>query len=168
MAQQEASQFFASFTSLEQVISGFISSLPPIDVSNSRTSRSTVLLVHSIAHASMIRLHAPFLTRNPSSRGRVVTSTRAIVRTLQTLDVANIGFIDAIMGVNIITSSAIPLFMSHILSQIIWAMVSQVLIHEIASAAGGANNEPQQLLNVIMTAMGQAHCPFIGQFNYEY
>ncbi len=99
MGQQEASQFFASFNALEQVITRFLTELPTVQAFTTRTSPSNTLLITSLAHASMIRLHAPFLSRNPSSRGKVVASTRAIVQVLQAVEVDRLPIVDSVMGV---------------------------------------------------------------------
>ncbi|KAK0484959.1 hypothetical protein IW261DRAFT_1560627 [Armillaria novae-zelandiae] len=135
MQQQEAARFFATFSTLERVIQRFIEALPsPIAIA-AQSSTGTTVVIHTLSQMSMIQLHAPFLARNPSSRGRVVAGFRAIVQIIRGFDISRSLFMDPIVGV-------------------LWANTSKLLMQEISGGQGAvAGNEPLQLLNVVMSAI---------------
>ncbi|KAK0221640.1 hypothetical protein IW262DRAFT_918868 [Armillaria fumosa] len=102
MPQQEASRFFASFTSMERVIQSFIESLSSVQAtlaSNAPSAPSPLFMTHILAHVSMIQLHAPFLSRNPASRGRILSHSRAAIQVLGNVDVSNTPFLNSFIGV---------------------------------------------------------------------
>ncbi|KAG7445764.1 uncharacterized protein BT62DRAFT_178732 [Guyanagaster necrorhizus] len=98
MSQQEASRFFASFTSMERVIQSFIESLSSVQATLASANPSTSLMIHTLAHVSMIQLHAPFISRNPSSRGWVATHSRAAVQVLSNIDISGTPFLDSFIA----------------------------------------------------------------------
>ena len=101
MSQGEAASFFARFSILEQVILRFTQELPSAKYIAKRTSPAWALLVYSLAHGSMIKLHAPFISRNPASRSCIVASIRPIVHLLQNIDLSKLLIVDASLGVRI-------------------------------------------------------------------
>ncbi len=48
----------------------------------------------------MIQLHAPFLSRNPASRGRILSHSRAAIQVLGSVDVSSTPFLDSFIGVS--------------------------------------------------------------------
>ncbi|KIY69900.1 hypothetical protein CYLTODRAFT_488502 [Cylindrobasidium torrendii FP15055 ss-10] len=133
--QSAAARFYASFDAIERSIDNFIQGLAPIEGIASRTSASWALSVHTIAHAAMIRLHAPFTARNPNSRARIIPSVRAIVRLIQGSDLVSMGAVDAKLTM-------------------VWTMICKVLITE-----AGGQQEPAQLLKFLMSSMTKLRTP---------
>ncbi len=99
MQQQEAARFFATFSTLERVIQRFLEGLPSPTALAAQSSTGTTVVIHTLSQMSMIQLHAPFLARNPSSRGRVVAGFRAIVQIIRGFDISRSLFMDPIVGV---------------------------------------------------------------------
>ncbi|KAF9028763.1 hypothetical protein BDZ89DRAFT_1014835 [Hymenopellis radicata] len=133
MSQRLASQFFASFNAFQTTIEKFTSTLPSL--TSSATAQAVV--THGLAHAAMIRLHAPFLSQNPASRACIAVSMRAIVRSINTVDIPCLPIVDSIIG-------------------IIWARSCQVLVTEMASmgsAPSSTRNEPVQIFSSIFAVM---------------
>ncbi|KAK0194190.1 hypothetical protein F5146DRAFT_998615 [Armillaria mellea] len=146
MQQQEAARFFATFSTLERVIQRFLEGLPSPMAMAAQSSTGTTVVIHTLSQMSMIQLHAPFLAKNPSSRGRVVAGFRAIVQIIRGFDMSRCLFMDPIVG-------------------ILWANTGRLLMQEISGGQGAvAGNEPLQLLNVIMSAIsaGASHWPLLG------
>ncbi|PBK97422.1 hypothetical protein ARMGADRAFT_1075911 [Armillaria gallica] len=98
MPQQEASRFFASFTSMERVIQSFIERLSSEQATLPSNAPSPSFMTHILAHVAMIQLHAPFLSRNPASRGRILSHSRAAIQVLGNVDVSSTPFLDSFIG----------------------------------------------------------------------
>ncbi|KAK0205166.1 hypothetical protein DFS33DRAFT_1274116 [Desarmillaria ectypa] len=147
MQQQEAARFFATFSTLERVIQKFLEELPSPMSMAAQSSSGTTVVIHTLAQMAMIQLHAPFLARNPSSRGRAVAGFRAIVQIIQNVDISRSLFLDPVIGV-------------------LWTNTCKLLMRDISSGQGAsvAGTEPLQLLNLIMAAIstGARHWPLLG------
>ncbi|SJL07724.1 uncharacterized protein ARMOST_11074 [Armillaria ostoyae] len=142
MPQQEASRFFASFTSMERVIQRFIESLSSVQVTLASNAPSPSFMTHILAHASMIQLHAPFLSRNPASRGRILSHSRAAIQVLGNVNVSSTPFLDSFIGV-------------------LWGITAEILIKESRSSTSAS--ESTRLLGEVMALMSAAgpQSPFI-------
>ncbi|KAK0464285.1 uncharacterized protein EV420DRAFT_1035819 [Desarmillaria tabescens] len=140
MSQQEASRFFASFTSVERVIQNFIETLSSVQATLAPAAPSISLMIHTLAHVSMIQLHAPFISRNPASRGRVLSHSRAAIQILSNIDVFSPPVLDSFIGV-------------------LWGIVGEILIREGSMPAP----ERMRLLGEIMASMSAltTQSPFI-------
>ncbi|KAF9018608.1 hypothetical protein BDZ89DRAFT_1073731 [Hymenopellis radicata] len=124
MNQQQSANFFGCYNALQTAIESFTAKLPP------PTTSATAVVTHSLAHAAMIRMHAPFLSMNPPSRGRMTGSMRALVRIIDAVDIPGLPVVDSIIGM-------------------IWARACQVLIPE-RPAAG---SELARVLASILSVM---------------
>lgn len=142
MSQQEASRFFASFTSMERIIQSFIDSLSSVQATLASNAPSPSFMTHVLAHVSMIQLHAPFLSRNPASRGRILSHSRVAIQVLSYADVSSTPFLDSFIGV-------------------LWGIIAEILIKESRSSTSAS--EPTRLLGEVMTLMSTVapHSPFI-------
>ena len=99
MSSSERRRSSESFGSLEKRIDGFIGSqLPPMDVlePNSRDF-GAALLTHTLAYASSIQLHSPFVDRDPRSMTKSVAAAEASVGLLRRAKDAD--YLPPIMGV---------------------------------------------------------------------
>ncbi len=93
MNQQQTATFFGCYNAFQTTIENFTAKLP------APTTSATAVVTHSLAHAAMIRIHAPFLSMNPASRGRMADSMRALVRIIDAVDIPGLPVVDSIIGV---------------------------------------------------------------------
>ncbi|KAJ4485845.1 Zn(2)-Cys(6) binuclear cluster domain-containing protein [Lentinula aciculospora] len=125
MNADEASRFGASFSSLDNLISNFQSSLGFLPL-NQHTSYDfgTILAAHTLAYCATIQLHSVFINTNSHSRRTALSATRACVSFLRQVDMSRASHINAVLGS-------------------CWTSVCQVLIDEIqrmrriSAATGG-------------------------------
>ncbi len=65
----------------------------------SAVAPGTAVVVHLLAYSAMIQLHLPVLDVNPNSRGRIVSSIRAVGRILRIVDVTQQFPLESALGV---------------------------------------------------------------------
>ncbi|KAJ6534356.1 hypothetical protein B0H19DRAFT_1272078 [Mycena capillaripes] len=94
MSNEQSSQFYRSFNSIDTLIEGFKTTLPAI---HSHPTRQ-MLIIHSLVHVATIQLHTPFVVNVEPSGLRVLDSARAVVTALAELPMNEFLFIDPIMG----------------------------------------------------------------------
>ncbi|KAJ3795906.1 Zn(2)-Cys(6) binuclear cluster domain-containing protein [Lentinula aff. detonsa] len=114
MGADEASRFGATFSSLENLINNFQSSLGflPLNQHTFPYEFSTILTTHSLAYTATIQLHSVFINANSHSRSKALSAARACVSILRQVDMRRLSHINAVL------SSC-------------WTSVCQVLIDEI-------------------------------------
>lgn len=107
--------FTENFRAFEHTITRFTTSLPPLHQIGAALldEKFTYLLVHSLAHAAMIRLHEPFAD-DQVSREVCLRAARSLIVVAKHIADADFDFLDPLIG--------------HI-----WACAARVLVTEIAA-----------------------------------
>ena len=60
-----------------------------------------MILIHSLAHASMIRLHAPFMHDDAVSREKCLRSARSLIHVTKLIADPDFDFLDPLIGVRV-------------------------------------------------------------------
>lgn len=89
-SQAETGRLRATFEGLDRVTARLVQTLPTLEAMEARTSVSWALSVHTLAHAAVVKLHAPFARSSPSSQGKLVASVRTVASLLQRVDVGGL------------------------------------------------------------------------------
>ncbi|KAJ6510891.1 Zn(2)-Cys(6) binuclear cluster domain-containing protein [Mycena sanguinolenta] len=94
MSNEQLSQFYLSFNSIDALIEGFKLNIPTVHLHSTRET----LVARSLAHVATIQLHNPFIVENDTSRLHALAAARAIVADLVQAPVNSWAYIDPIMG----------------------------------------------------------------------
>ncbi|KAJ7233912.1 hypothetical protein C8J57DRAFT_1249569 [Mycena rebaudengoi] len=134
--------FLEEIQSLELVIAGFMSTLPPVQQLGiaSAEDRPILIATHTLAHAAMIHLYQPFASDDPLSYDKCSQAARACGEVITQIIDSDFAFLDPILGpcwtsaaetlireVNAMSSSWPPIntaSVRHELGTIIYAMTS--------------------------------------------
>lgn len=60
-----------------------------------------LIVIHSLAHASMIRLHAPFMRDDGVSREKSLRAARSLIHVTKLVTDADFEFLDPVIGVRL-------------------------------------------------------------------
>jgi hypothetical protein len=101
MTNEQLTQFYLSFNTIDALIERFKISLPAVHLHPTRS----MLVIHTLVHVATIQLHNPFISNIDASHLRVLDAARAVVATLAQVPVHEFVFIDPIMGVRCPTSA---------------------------------------------------------------
>ncbi|KAK0220168.1 hypothetical protein IW262DRAFT_1006461 [Armillaria fumosa] len=127
-------QVHETFTSLSNILEGFIQRLPTFQVLLTLSTPATAVMIYTLAHATVILLHFPVRSINRTSLDRMGTAAIEITQVLNIMDIANFPFIDAIMGV-------------------LWSTACRFLIDRVSAMPQPQHATPQRLLQTIMGAL---------------
>jgi hypothetical protein len=100
MSPHEVQALTHQLTAFDTLILKFGRGLPSIHNARSADEGRRLILLHTIANVSSIRLHHAFIGRNPQSLGRVGFSTAALGQIVQNLDREHSPFADPLLGVS--------------------------------------------------------------------
>jgi hypothetical protein len=100
MSAHEVQALTHQLTAFDTLILKFGRGLPSIHSARSGDEGRRLILLHTIANVSSIRLHHAFIGRNPQSLGRVGFSTVALGQIVQNLDREHSPFADPLLGVS--------------------------------------------------------------------
>ncbi|KAF7340777.1 Fungal-trans domain-containing protein [Mycena sanguinolenta] len=94
MNNEQLSQFYLSFNSIDTLIGGFKANIPAIQLHSTRE----MLVARSLTHVATIQLHNPFVVENEASRSHALEAARAVVADLVQAPVNDYLYVDPIMG----------------------------------------------------------------------
>ncbi|KAF4597842.1 hypothetical protein EYR38_006233 [Pleurotus pulmonarius] len=109
MSARDAQIFHSTFQSLDSLIKSFRASLPPLDSYGSESRPRSLMLVHAVTNAAIIKLHNVFAYTNANSNEECMSAARSIVNNAQ----QDLGFVNPLMGS-------------------LWVTACQVFINEIS------------------------------------
>ncbi|KAJ3919676.1 Zn(2)-Cys(6) binuclear cluster domain-containing protein [Lentinula edodes] len=101
MNADEASRFGATFSSLNNLIDNFQSSLGFLPLNQHASSSyefGTILTTHTLAYTATIQLHSVFINNNSHSRRKALSAARACVAILRQVDMSVMSHINAVLG----------------------------------------------------------------------
>ncbi|KAK7022979.1 fungal-trans domain-containing protein [Favolaschia claudopus] len=103
MNNDQLSQFYVSFNSIDTLIEQFKSSIPTIQMHATRE----MLIIHSLTYVATIQLHNPFIIENDMSRLRGLDAARVIVACLVQAPINEFRYIHPIMGTLLMATSQV-------------------------------------------------------------
>jgi len=99
MSPQENGQFYAAFTSLDNLLIKFTDELPSIQSLGAQGGLTrTLMIIHTLVHVAAIQLHNPFIVEYPASQARFVASASSIVQLINDSDIGQFPSINPIIG----------------------------------------------------------------------
>jgi hypothetical protein len=104
MSAHEVQVLTHQLTVFDTLILKFGRALPSIHSATSADEGRRLIMLHTIANVSSIRLHHTFIGRNPQSLGLVGFSTSALDQIVQNLDSEHSPFADPLLGVSELSS----------------------------------------------------------------
>ncbi|GJE89983.1 fungal specific transcription factor domain-containing protein [Phanerochaete sordida] len=102
-----STNFSENFRAFDSTISRFISTLPLLHAPD---NKYTMLLVHSLAHTSMVRLHQPFIADDQMSRDKSLRAARSVVVVVKHIAEADYDYLDPLIGTCWMTASRVLAF----------------------------------------------------------
>ncbi|KAF4599118.1 hypothetical protein EYR40_006207 [Pleurotus pulmonarius] len=96
MSARDAQIFHSTFQSLDSLIKSFRASLPSLDSYGSESRPRSLMLVHAVTNAAIIKLHNVFAYTNANSNEECMSAARSIVNNAQ----QDLGFVNPLMGVS--------------------------------------------------------------------
>lgn len=97
MSARDAQIFHSTFQSLDSLIKSFHASLPSLDSYGSESRPRSLMLVHAVTNAAIIKLHNVFAYTNVDSSEECMSAARSIVNNAQ----QDLGFVNPLMGVSL-------------------------------------------------------------------
>ena len=96
-----SSAFSENFNAFEHSIVRFTTTLLPLHQVGGAIpdDKFALVVIHSLAHASMIRLHAPFMRDDGVSRDKCIRAARSLIHVTKLITDADFDFLDPINGV---------------------------------------------------------------------
>ncbi|KAL4250217.1 hypothetical protein ABKN59_006374 [Abortiporus biennis] len=97
------------FSTLDVILERFKQTLPPpdrVDLTNMMVSHDTLLL-HTLSQCATIQLHIRFVSQNPTSRNRCLTSAQTCIRLLQAIPLRTLKVVNPIIAVLWVTVSEV-------------------------------------------------------------
>ena len=90
-----------NFRVLEPTISRFASTLLPLHQLGAALpeDKYKLIMIHSLAHAAMIRLHFPFMDSDNASREKCLRSARGMILVSKHIADVDFDFLDPLIGV---------------------------------------------------------------------
>ncbi|KAL0065028.1 hypothetical protein AAF712_008021 [Marasmius tenuissimus] len=153
------SDSIASFNNLGQLIDSFASELPPVPTTTSASTVQNVVLIHTLAYTSIIRLHSAFADTDARSSTKSLATAQAAIALLPTVDALRQD--DDVVQFPILN----PIF------AVLWDIVGEVLVKEIKrlrrlrpTVVRDQISEIEGMLEGLMTTMQElsGHSPLIG------
>lgn len=94
--------YLEEIQSLELIIAGFMSTLPPVQQLGIASAEDRPILVatHTLAHAAMIHLYQPFASDDPVSYDKCSQAARACGEVITQIMDSDFAFLDPILGVS--------------------------------------------------------------------
>ena len=95
--------FSDNFTAFEHSIVRFTTTLLPLHQVGGAIpdDKFALLAIHSLAHAAMIALHAPFMRDDAVSRDKCLRAARAVIHVTKLIADADVDFLDPVIGVRV-------------------------------------------------------------------
>ncbi len=95
--------FSENFTAFEHSIMRFTTTLLPLHQVGGAIpdDKYALIVIHSLAHASMIRLHAPFMRDDGVSREKSLRAARSLIHVTKLVTDADFEFLDPVIGVRL-------------------------------------------------------------------
>ncbi|KAI0769392.1 hypothetical protein BD413DRAFT_83223 [Trametes elegans] len=92
--------FSENFSAFEHSIMRFITTLLPLHQVGGAIpeDKYALIVIHSLAHASMIRLHAPFMRDDGVSREKSLRAARSLIHVTKLITAADFEFLDPVIG----------------------------------------------------------------------
>ncbi|KAL1942446.1 hypothetical protein VTO73DRAFT_6048 [Trametes versicolor] len=92
--------FSENFTAFEHSIMRFTTTLLPLHQVGGAIpdDKYALIVIHSLAHASMIRLHAPFMRDDGVSREKSLRAARSLIHVTKLVTDADFEFLDPVIG----------------------------------------------------------------------
>ncbi|KAJ8488647.1 hypothetical protein ONZ51_g3435 [Trametes cubensis] len=92
--------FSENFGAFEHSIMRFITTLLPLHQIGGAIpeDKYALIVIHSLAHASMIRLHAPFMRDDGVSREKAIRAARSLIHVTKLITDADFEFLDPVIG----------------------------------------------------------------------
>ncbi|KAJ8074019.1 hypothetical protein PM082_012309 [Marasmius tenuissimus] len=152
------SDSIASFNNLGQLIDSFASELPPVPTTTSASTVQNVVLIHTLAYTSIIRLHSAFADTDARSSAKSLATAQAAIALLPTVDALRQD--DDVVQFPILN----PIF------AVLWDIVGEVLVKEIKrlrrlrpTVVRDQISEIEGMLEGLMTTMQElsGHSPLI-------
>lgn len=96
-----SSAFSENFSAFEHSIMRFTTTLLPLHQVGGAIpdDKYALIVIHSLAHASMIRLHAPFMHDDGVSREKCIRAARSLIHVTKLIADTDFEFLDPIIGV---------------------------------------------------------------------
>ena len=93
--------FSENFSAFEHSIVRFTTTLLPLHQVGGAIpeDKYALIVIHSLAHASMIRLHAPFMHDDGVSREKCLRAARSLIHVTKLITDADFEFLDPVIGV---------------------------------------------------------------------
>ena len=93
--------FSENFSAFEHSIVRFTTTLLPLHQVGGAIpeDKYALIVIHSLAHASMIRLHAPFMHDDGVSREKCLRAARSMIHVTKLITDADFEFLDPVIGV---------------------------------------------------------------------
>ncbi|KAK1232615.1 hypothetical protein PQX77_004235 [Marasmius sp. AFHP31] len=153
------SDSITSFNTLGQLIDSFASELTPIPIATSASTVQNVVLIHTLAYTSIIRLHSTFADTDVRSSTKSLATAQAAIALLPS--------VDALRQDNDVVQFPIlnPIF------AVLWNIVGEVLVKEMKRlrrlrpmVVRDQIGEVEGMLGYLMTTMQElsGHSPLIG------
>ncbi|KAI0708903.1 hypothetical protein C8T65DRAFT_739974 [Cerioporus squamosus] len=110
-----SSAFSENFSAFEHSIMRFTTTLVPLHQVGGAMpdDKYALIVIHSLAHASMIRLHASFMLDDTGSRDKCLRAARSVIHVTKLITDADFEFLDPVIGS-------------------CWASAAKVLEHELS------------------------------------
>ncbi|RPD58691.1 hypothetical protein L226DRAFT_457383 [Lentinus tigrinus ALCF2SS1-7] len=107
--------FSENFSAFEHSIIRFTTTLVPLHQVGGAMpdDKYALIVIHSLAHASMIRLHAPFMRDDTASRDKCLRAARSLIHVTKLITDADFELLDPVIGC-------------------CWASAAKVLEHELS------------------------------------
>ncbi|EKM54793.1 uncharacterized protein PHACADRAFT_258894 [Phanerochaete carnosa HHB-10118-sp] len=107
-----STNFSENFRAFDSTISRFVSTLLPVHqlATMMPEDKYTLFLVHSLAHASMVRLHQPFVADDQLSREKALRAARSLVLVVKHVTEADFDYLDPMIGHCWMTASRVLAF----------------------------------------------------------
>lgn len=95
--------FSENFGAFEHSIMRFTTTLLPLHQVGGAIpeDKYALIVIHSLAHASMIRLHAPFMRDDGVSREKAIRAARSLIHVTKLITDADFEFLDPVIGVSL-------------------------------------------------------------------
>lgn len=99
MSRRETEAFTASFSSINRLIDDFRLWIPQLSQLGTNTANvRTILLIHSLTNAAVIKLHGSFSYGDPVSNQKCVQAACDMVN-FNGIDLRSLGYVNSVYGV---------------------------------------------------------------------
>lgn len=91
-----------------------------------------LIVIHSLAHASMIRLHAPFMHDDGVSREKCIRAARSLIHITKLVVDTDFEFLDPIIGVRVFAARLVFVRCSRSFFKSCWSSAAKVVGDELS------------------------------------